>query len=85
MNKGAKLRIYPNKQQKDLINKTLGCCRLIYNKGLVMRKDSYEKGLKIGYKETSSMLTKLKKDNEYSFLNESLRGWRSGGRYCNTR
>ena len=70
MNKGVKFRIYPNSKQKDLINKTLGCCRLIYNKGLVMRKDSFDNGSKIGYKETSSMLTKLKKDNEYSFLKD---------------
>ena len=71
MNKGVKFRIYPNRQQKNLINQTLGCCRLIYNKGLAMRKDSFEKGLKTGYKETSSMLTKLKKDNEYSFLKDA--------------
>ena len=70
MNKGVKFRIYPNKQQKYLINKTLGCCRLIYNKGLAMRKDSFDNGLKIGYKETSAMLTKLKKDNEYSCLKD---------------
>ena len=70
MNKGVKFRIYPNKQQEILINQTLGCCRLIYNKGLAMRKDSFENGLKTGYKETSSMLTKLKKDNEYSFLKD---------------
>ena len=70
MNKGVKFRIYPNRQQKNLINQTLGCCRLIYNKGLAMRKDSFENGLMIGYKETSSMLTKLKKDDEYFFLKD---------------
>ena len=68
MNKGVKFRIYPNRIQKDLINQTLGCCRLIYNKGLAMRKESFENGLKTGYKETSAMLTGLKKDNEYFFL-----------------
>ncbi|MDD6004386.1 MAG: helix-turn-helix domain-containing protein, partial [Firmicutes bacterium] len=70
MNKGVKFRIYPNRQQKDLINQTLGCCRLIYNKGLAMRKDSFENGLKIGYKETSAMLTKLKRDDNFLFLKE---------------
>lgn len=29
--KTYKYRIYPNKQQKDFINKTLGCCRFVYN------------------------------------------------------
>ena len=71
MNKGVKFRIYPNRIQKDLINQTLGCCRLIYNKGLAMRKDSFENGLKTGYKETSAMLTGLKIDNEYFFLKDS--------------
>ena len=71
MNKGIKFRIYPNKSQQSLINQTLGCCRLIYNKGLAMRKDSFDNGLKIGYKETSSMLTDLKKDNGYSFLKDA--------------
>ena len=70
MNKGVKFRIHPNRIQENLINQTLGCCRLIYNKGLAMRKDSFEKGLKTGYKETSSMLTKLKKDDEYFFLKD---------------
>lgn len=26
-----KYRIYPNKEQIDLINKTIGCTRLVYN------------------------------------------------------
>lgn len=29
--KGYKFRIYPNQQQKELISKTLGCCRKVYN------------------------------------------------------
>ena len=44
MQKGVKFRIYPNKEQKNLINQTLGCCRLIYNKGLAMRNDAYKNG-----------------------------------------
>lgn len=38
MNKGVKFRIYPNKEQQNLINQTLGCCRLVYNLGLDMNK-----------------------------------------------
>ena len=68
MNKGIKFRIYPNKEQKLLINQTLGCCRLIYNKGLAMRKTAYDKGEKAGYSQTSSMLTDLKKQEETAFL-----------------
>ena len=68
MNKGVKFRAYPNKEQQNLINQTLGCCRLIYNKGLAMRNDAYSNGEKIGYNQTSAMLTDLKKQDGFTFL-----------------
>ncbi len=70
MQKGIKFRAYPNKEQQNLINQTLGCCRLIYNKGLAMRNDAFENGLKIGYSQTSALLTELKKTSEFEFLKE---------------
>lgn len=70
MQKGIKFRLYPNKEQQNLINQTFGCCRLVYNKGLDMRNTAYKKGDNIGYCETSSMLTKLKKNEEFAFLKE---------------
>ena len=60
MQKGIKFRIYPNREQQNLIHQTFGCCRLIYNKALAMRKEAYENGDKIGYAQTSAMLTGLK-------------------------
>ena len=71
MQKGIKFRIYPNKGQKAFIHQTLGCCRFIYNRGLAMRKEGYEKGEKIGYGQTSAMLTELKKQEEFAFLKEA--------------
>lgn len=68
MQKGIKFRIYPNRKQQNLINQTLGCCRLIYNRGLAMRKEAFEKGKKIGYSQTSAMLTELKKCEDFAFL-----------------
>ena len=68
MQKGIKFRIYPNREQKNFIHQTLGCCRLIYNRGLAMRKESYEEGKKIGYIQTSAMLTELKRQEEFAFL-----------------
>lgn len=71
MLKGVKIRIYPNNHQKELIAKTFGCCRLVYNKGLALRKDTYKATKEsIGYKETNTMLTSLKKDPEFEFLKE---------------
>ena len=73
MQKGIKFRIYPNKGQKAFIHQTLGCCRFIYNRGLAMRKEGYEKGEKIGYGQTSAMLTELKKrDCEKKSVNKIL-------------
>lgn len=68
MQKGIKFRAYPNKEQQNLINQTLGCCRLIYNKGLAMRNNEYINGNKIGYNQTSAMLTELKKQENFAFL-----------------
>jgi putative transposase len=70
MQKGVKFRAYPNKEQKDLINRTLGCCRLVYNKGLDMRNTAYAAGKKPSYRQTSAMLTELKKTEAFSFLKE---------------
>ena len=68
MKKGVKFRIYPNKEQKNLIHQTFGCCRFIYNKGLAMRNEAYQNGNKIGYSQTSAMLTEMKKCDDFSFL-----------------
>ena len=43
MLKAYKYRIYPNKQQEELIQKTFGCCRFVYNETLAYRKEKYEK------------------------------------------
>lgn len=42
MNKAYKYRLYPNNEQKILINKTFGCVRFVYNKMLANRKAIYE-------------------------------------------
>lgn len=42
MLKAYKYRIYPNKAQATLIQKTFGCCRFVYNQTLAYRKSLYE-------------------------------------------
>ena len=42
MLKAYKYRIYPNKAQAVLIQKTFGCCRFVYNQTLAYRKNLYE-------------------------------------------
>lgn len=70
MNKGVKFRIYPNKEQQCLINRTFGCCRFVYNHALDYRQSSYKNGIKVYYKDTSAKLTAMKEDPTYSFLKE---------------
>ena len=43
MEKAYKYRIYPNKKQQELIQKTFGCCRFVYNQYLAKRIEMYEK------------------------------------------
>ena len=39
--KSLKLRVYPNQEQKILIDKTFGCCRKLYNEHLQERNEFY--------------------------------------------
>ena len=61
--KAYKYRIYPNKNQQELIQKTFGCTRFIYNYYLNKRKEMYENDkTTFTYNMCSKDLTKLKKD-----------------------
>jgi putative transposase len=70
MERGYKMRIYPNKEQTILINKTLGCSRFIFNQCLAFRSDNYKNGLPANYKATNDKLNELKTSEETSFLKE---------------
>jgi len=37
-----KFRIYPNKEQEKLIQRTCGCCRFVYNYFLAQRIEQYK-------------------------------------------
>ncbi len=42
IHKSYKFRLYPNKKGQEIINKTLGCTRLIYNYYLDKKQRLYE-------------------------------------------
>lgn len=42
MLKAYKYRIFPNRQQEELIQKTFGCCRFVYNTILFYKISKYE-------------------------------------------
>lgn len=66
-----KFRLYPTPQQEIALARTFGCARFAYNYMLRQRTDAwFERKEKVGYHETSAMLTALKKTEEFSWLNE---------------
>ncbi|MEO9127279.1 MAG: RNA-guided endonuclease TnpB family protein [Microcoleus sp.] len=71
MEKAYRYRFYPTTQQENLLRRTMGCARLVYNKALAARTIAwYERQERVGYSQTSSMLTNWKKEEELDFLNE---------------
>jgi putative transposase len=64
-------RFYPTPEQEQLLRRTLGCVRLVYNKALHTRTEGwYERQQRIDYKQTSAMLTTWKKQEDLQFLSE---------------
>ena len=71
MEKAFRYRFYPTPEQESLLRRTLGCVRLVYNKALQVRTQAwYERQERVGYPQTSSLLTQWKKEEELDFLNE---------------
>ncbi|MHB1439446.1 MAG: RNA-guided endonuclease TnpB family protein [Cuniculiplasma sp.] len=69
MFKAYRFRMYPNDDQKILIEKHIGSCRFVWNHFLDLRNKRYtEKGEAITRSEMSSLIPLLKK--EYPWLNE---------------
>ena len=66
MEKSYKFRIYPNRDQVVLIQKTFGCCRYVYNYYLEDRNIKYKNAEKYPTRyDQSNDLTKLKKRLEW--------------------
>ncbi len=70
-NKAYKFRIYPNDVQEQLLAKTFGCVRFVYNKMLAERKETYK-----NLKDDKDALKKVKRPTpakykkEYEWLKE---------------
>lgn len=59
-----KFRIYPTQEQENLIQRTFGCVRYVYNHFLAERKKSYE--------ETGKSPTRFQQDKELTALKKEL-------------
>lgn len=63
MEKSYRFRIYPNAKQRELIAKTFGCTRFVYNYYLDKKIKLYEASKQsFGYNACCSDLTLLKKE-----------------------
>ena len=71
IHKAYKFRLYPNKEQAILINKTIGCSRFVYNHFLNQWNETYkETGKGLSYGKCSAQLPSLKKQGETEWLKE---------------
>ena len=69
--KAYKYRIYPNKQQEEMLLKHFGCSRFVYNKFLFDRQEQYRlTGKSDSYYKQAKLLTELKKDKNFKWLKE---------------
>ena len=72
MLRAIKVRLYPNKEQEQKINKTLGCYRFVYNHMLAIKQEAYKRDkTNLGLCELSKyLLGTLRKDEKYAWMKE---------------
>ncbi|GHO61673.1 transposase [Ktedonobacter sp. SOSP1-52] len=64
-------RVYPTPEQQQMLAHTFGCCRFVYNWALRKKSDAYyNEQQRLYYKELSTMLTELKKQEDTTWLND---------------
>lgn len=70
--KSYKFRIYPDKNQRILIDKTFGCCRFVYNHYLARSIEDYQRTGKMNSRfQNDKDYTQLKKQEEFFWLKET--------------
>lgn len=70
MLKSYKFRLYPNKEQKILLQKTFGCVRFVYNQCLAYRIDKYRnENISLSRFDINNYKNQVLK-NEYAWLRE---------------
>ena len=70
--KRVQFRLYPTKSQQVLIEQNFSLARKVYNFFLEYAKEQYElNGVSVNYGTMSSVLTQLKRQKQFSYLNEA--------------
>ena len=75
IHKSLKIRLYPTEDQKILLNKTFGCCRLLYSERLSEHKEWYNQNKDLPKDQRSKFKGKLPKqlrEERYEFLSEVI-------------
>jgi putative transposase len=71
MKKAYKYRFYPNKEQEDLLRRTIGCCRFVYNRSLSIRSEAWlNKKESVSGVDLKNMLPVWKREEETAWLRE---------------
>jgi len=69
--RGYRYRFYPTEQQADLLNRTFGSVRWVWNRALEERSRAWtQEQRRVGYHETNRMLTGWKRDPDTAWLAE---------------
>ena len=71
--KSLKIRLYPSEDQKTLLNKTFGCCRLLYNERLAEHIEWYNQNKDLPKDQRSKFkgtLAKELREKKYPWLGE---------------
>lgn len=69
--RACKYRFYPTLEQAELLHRTFGCIRLVWNKALAERTRRYkDNGVSTSYVDTAKWLTAWKQDPGLEFLRE---------------
>ena len=69
MLRAIKVRLYPNKQQEQTLNKVLGCYRFVYNHMLARKQEAYKSD------KTNLSLTELSKYFHHELLKDEKYTW----------
>lgn len=71
MHRTYTIRLYPNKDQEQLMFKSEGCKRFIHNYVLDVQNERFKNGLShLSHYDTCKIITELKKDPKYDWLKE---------------
>lgn len=71
MRTAYRCRVYPDEAQQQMLARTFGCVRVVWNRTLAARHARYQAERKgISYAESDRALTVMKTDPDLAFLNE---------------